>query len=72
MTQVQVPDKVIIYDLEKGDDADMNYRVKDRIMQRIDCNLLVITAEHLILCYVSLLHINYTLKIAFNCGHLGN
>lgn len=47
-----MPDKVIIYDLEKGDEADMNYRVKDRIQQRIDCNLLVITAEHLVLCYV--------------------
>ena len=34
--------------LDPGDT--MHYRVKEKINQKIDCNLLVVTTNHLILC----------------------
>eukprot|EP00802_Teleaulax_amphioxeia_P001080 Tamp_01081.p2 GENE.Tamp_01081~~Tamp_01081.p2 ORF type:complete len:636 (-),score=178.54 Tamp_01081:4097-5920(-) len=46
---VQLPDKVLIYEL-KGDDDDMQYKKKDQIQRALDCNLLVVTSEHVILC----------------------
>lgn len=30
------------------------YRVKEKIHKKLDCNLLVVTSEHVILCQVSL------------------
>ena len=51
---VQLPQRVIIYELEPGAAADdMHYRVATRIMQQLDCNLLVVTAKHITLCQVS-------------------
>ncbi|XP_063677481.1 intraflagellar transport protein 122 homolog isoform X2 [Bolinopsis microptera] len=47
---VQLPDKIIVYELYSDDVSDMHYRVKDKIMQRFDCNLLVVTAHHILLC----------------------
>ena len=48
---MQLPDKVVVYELQ--DDAnplDMHYTVCDRIHERLECNLLVVTSSHLILC----------------------
>ena len=51
---VQLPQRVIIYELEPGAAAgDMHYKVATRIMQQLDCNLLVVTAKHITLCQVS-------------------
>ena len=47
---VQLPDKIIVYELYSDDVSDMHYRVKEKIMQRFDCNLLVVTAHHILLC----------------------
>ena len=50
---VQLPQRVIIYELEPGAAADdMHYKVATRIMQQLDCNLLVVTAKHITLCQV--------------------
>lgn len=56
---VQLPDRVIIYEIEgskddrahgKKGDTSMQYKVKARIMQSLECNLLVVTSNHVILC----------------------
>ena len=47
---VQLPDRVIIYELSHDDEFDMHYRVKEKIQHRLDCNLIVVTSKHIILC----------------------
>jgi intraflagellar transport protein 122 len=48
---VQLMEKVIIYELAHGEDPyDMHYRVKQRIHKALDCNLLVVTSQHVLLC----------------------
>lgn len=47
---VQLPDRVIIYELSHDDEYDMHYRVKEKIQHRLDCNLIVVTSQHIILC----------------------
>eukprot|EP00854_Cymbomonas_tetramitiformis_P014886 gene14886-17599_t len=47
---VQLPDRVIIYELSHDDAFDMHYRVSTKIQKRLDCNLLVVTSMHVILC----------------------
>lgn len=50
---MQLPEKIIIYELYSGDSAGMHYRVKEKIHQKIVCNLLVVCTDHLVLCQVS-------------------
>lgn len=47
---VQLPDVVIIYELMNEDRRDMRYRVRKRIHEKLECNLLVVTSLHVILC----------------------
>ena len=47
---VQLPERVVIYELCSDDAEDMRYKVKDRINKKLDCNLLVICGKHVILC----------------------
>ncbi|KAK9811224.1 hypothetical protein WJX72_000251 [[Myrmecia] bisecta] len=48
---VQLPDRVIIYELAPGtDEHDMHYRVATKINQKLECNLLVVTSRHVTLC----------------------
>ncbi|RUS86065.1 hypothetical protein EGW08_006158 [Elysia chlorotica] len=47
---VQLPDRIIVYELYSDDVADMHYRVKEKINKKFDCNLLVVCSQHLILC----------------------
>ncbi|KAJ3276500.1 hypothetical protein HK104_003648, partial [Borealophlyctis nickersoniae] len=47
---VQLPDRVIIYELFHDDATDMHYRIKEKLQKKLDCNLLVVTAQHIILC----------------------
>lgn len=47
---VQLPDKVLIYDLKGEEDNDMHYKKRDTILKALDCNLLVVTADHVLLC----------------------
>ena len=47
---VQLPDRVCIYELSTDDQNDMHYRVRDKIHRALECNLLVVTSMHIILC----------------------
>ncbi|KAI8805829.1 WD40-repeat-containing domain protein [Cladochytrium replicatum] len=47
---VQLSDRVILYELFHDDSSDMHYRIKDKIAKKLDCNLLVVTSQHIILC----------------------
>ena len=51
---VQLPERVVVYELKggaQGDNAsDMQYKKKDTINKALDCNLLVVTHSHIILC----------------------
>jgi intraflagellar transport protein 122 len=47
---VQLPDRIIIYELMADDALSMHYRVRDRIHKKLTCNLLVVTSLHVILC----------------------
>ena len=47
---VQLPEVVIIYELMHDDRREMRYRVRKRIHEKLECNLLVVTSLHVILC----------------------
>ncbi|XP_074646999.1 intraflagellar transport protein 122 homolog [Tubulanus polymorphus] len=47
---VQLPDRIVIYELYSEDVCDMHYKVKEKINKRVDCNLLVVCSQHIILC----------------------
>ncbi|CAF0800008.1 unnamed protein product [Brachionus calyciflorus] len=48
---VQLPDKVVIYEIDSNDPKSMTYKGKKSISKKFDCNLFVITSENIILCY---------------------
>ncbi|KAJ8959436.1 hypothetical protein NQ318_022128 [Aromia moschata] len=47
---VQLPERVIIYELYSKDANDMHYRAKEKITQKLDCSLLVVCRDHLVIC----------------------
>ncbi|XP_063560223.1 intraflagellar transport protein 122 homolog isoform X10 [Gorilla gorilla gorilla] len=47
---IQLPEKILIYELYSEDLSDMHYRVKEKIIKKFECNLLVVCASHIILC----------------------
>ncbi|XP_072928707.1 intraflagellar transport protein 122 homolog isoform X3 [Hemitrygon akajei] len=47
---IQLPEKILIYELFSEDNTDMHYRVKEKIAKKFECNLLVVCSQHLILC----------------------
>lgn len=49
---IQLPEKILIYELYSDDSLDMRYRVKEKIVRKFECNLLVVCADHIILCQV--------------------
>lgn len=51
---VQLPTRVVLYALDSSaDDMDMQYRSAGKINQQLDCNLLVVASNHILLCQVS-------------------
>ena len=46
---LQLPERIVVYELYSGDSADMHYRVKEKIGQKVDCNLVIIFAIFLLL-----------------------
>jgi len=52
--QVQLPEKFVIYELQTDDPNDMQYKLKEKFNKKIECFLLVLCSNHLILCLVSL------------------
>lgn len=49
---IQLPEKILIYELYSDDSSDMHYQVKEKILRKYDCNLLVVCTDHIILCQV--------------------
>jgi intraflagellar transport protein 122 len=50
---VQLPSRVVLYKLDStADDMDMQYRSAAKINQKLECNLLVVTSNHILLCQV--------------------
>lgn len=47
---VQLAERIVVYELYSAETADMHYRVKEKINQKLDCNLLVVCTNHLVLC----------------------
>lgn len=47
---IQLSDRIIIYELTNESSYDMHYKVRERIYQKLDCSLLVVTSSHLVLC----------------------
>lgn len=52
---IQMPEKILIYELYSDDSSDMYYRVKEKIVKKFECNLLVVCSDHIILCQVGAL-----------------
>lgn len=46
---VQLPERVIIYE-PSGSSEGMHYRIREKLSQTLECNLLVITSNNLVLC----------------------
>ncbi|XP_023561688.1 intraflagellar transport protein 122 homolog isoform X3 [Octodon degus] len=49
---IQLPEKILIYELYSDDSSDMRYRLKEKILKKFECNLLVVCASHIILCQI--------------------
>lgn len=62
--QVQLPDRIVVYELHSEDATDMHYRIKEKINQKLECNLLVVTANNIVLCLVSYSHTLQLRKIS--------
>ncbi|KAG0443106.1 hypothetical protein HPB47_015278 [Ixodes persulcatus] len=49
---VQLPERIMVYELtaESPEPNDMHYRLRDKINRKVDCTLLVVCSQHLVLC----------------------
>lgn len=47
---IQLPEKILVYELSSDDSSDMHYRVNKKICRKFECNLLVVCSQHIILC----------------------
>lgn len=47
---VQLPERVVLYELNSGENQPMHYRVKEKISKKFNCSLLVVCAQNLVLC----------------------
>lgn len=48
---VQLPEKIIIYSVSQEDPYDMKYKAYKKINKKIDCNLLFVVSQHLVLVF---------------------
>lgn len=48
---VQLPERVVLYELNSAENQPMHYRVKEKISKKFDCSLLVVCSQHLVLCH---------------------
>lgn len=55
--QVQLPERFVIYEVSQDDPNDMKYKVKEKFSKKIECYSLVVCAQHIVLCLVSLLSV---------------
>ncbi|XP_017129587.1 intraflagellar transport protein 122 homolog [Drosophila elegans] len=47
---VQLPERVVLYELSSGEDQPMHYKVREKIQQKFECSLLVVCGRHIVLC----------------------
>ncbi|EEB18094.1 conserved hypothetical protein [Pediculus humanus corporis] len=47
---VQLPERIVIYELASTDSTGMHYKVREKVNLKLQCNLLVVCSEHVILC----------------------
>jgi len=47
---VQLPEKIMVYDLSYDDTYEMKYKLREKITKKLDCNLLVVTSCNIVLC----------------------
>eukprot|EP01079_Euglenida_sp_SAG-EU17-18_P011137 gene11137-300_t len=47
---VQLPERIMIYELYTDDHFEMKCKIKDKIQKKLECNLLVVTSNHIVLC----------------------
>lgn len=47
---VQLPERVVLYELNSAENQPMHYRVKEKISKKFDCSLLVVCSQNLVLC----------------------
>ncbi|SPQ96247.1 unnamed protein product (mitochondrion) [Plasmodiophora brassicae] len=47
---IQLADRILIYDASLTDEFDMHYKLRDKIMKELRCNLLVVTTCNIVLC----------------------
>jgi hypothetical protein len=65
---VQLPSRVVLYKLDSSaDDMDMQYRSAAKINQKMECNLLVVASNHILLCQVRCLGFWHHRNLEFVC-----
>jgi intraflagellar transport protein 122 len=47
---VQLPERVVLYELSSAENQPMHYKVKEKISKKFNCSLLVVCARNLVLC----------------------
>lgn len=47
---VQLPERVVLYELSSAENQPMHYKVKEKISKKFNCSLLVVCSENLVLC----------------------
>jgi intraflagellar transport protein 122 len=47
---VQLPERVVLYELSSAENQPMHYRVKEKISKKFNCSLLVVCSKNLVLC----------------------
>lgn len=47
---VQLPERVVLYELNSPENQPMHYKVKEKIAKKFECSLLVVCAQNLVLC----------------------
>lgn len=47
---VQLPERVVLYELSSAEGEPMHYKVREKIAKKFECSLLVVGAENLVLC----------------------
>ncbi|XP_055378562.1 intraflagellar transport protein 122 homolog [Condylostylus longicornis] len=48
---VQLPERVVLYELSSPQNQPMHYKVKEKITKKFECSLLVVCAQHIVLCH---------------------
>lgn len=50
LLQIQLTDKILIYEPASNEPTDMHYRVHAKLIENIECQLLVVTTHNLVIC----------------------